>query len=119
MSTRESWNRWGRGVTVPLAVLALVCPAVAYDTGGTFARGTTILGLQIGGGSANNTEGHRTVSDISFLTAAPRVSYLFSPPSGAGSSGARSSRASKAGSSTISPPARRPRGASSSRCAII
>jgi opacity protein-like surface antigen len=84
MSTRESWNRWGRRATVALAVLALVCPAVAYDTGGAFARGITILGLQIGGGAANNTEGHRTVSDISFLTAAPRVSYLFFPPFGSG-----------------------------------
>ena len=84
MTTRESWNRWARGVAVALAVLALVCPAVAYDVGGTFARGTTILGLQIGGGAANNTEGHRTVSDISFLTAAPRVSYLVSPPFGSG-----------------------------------
>lgn len=84
MSTRESWNRWARGVTVALAVLALVCPAVAYDAGGTFARGTMILGLQIGGGAANNTEGHRTVSDISFLTAALRVSCLFFPPFGSG-----------------------------------
>lgn len=84
MSTRERWNRWARGVTVALAVLAPACPAVAYDAGGTFARGTTILGLQIGGGAANNTEGHRTVSDISFLTAAPRVSYLFFPPFGSG-----------------------------------
>ena len=81
MSTRESWNRWARGVTV---ALALVCPAVAYDAGGTFARGTMILGPQIGGRAANNTEGHRTVSDISFLTAAPRVSYLFFPPFGSG-----------------------------------
>jgi hypothetical protein len=84
MSTRESWNRWARGVTVALAVLALVCPAVAYDAGGTFARGTMILGLQIGGGATNNTEGHRTVSDISFLTAALRVSCLFFPPFGSG-----------------------------------
>jgi opacity protein-like surface antigen len=40
--------------------------------------------LQVGGGAANNVEGHRTVSDISFLTATPRVSYLFFAPFGSG-----------------------------------
>lgn len=69
---------------ITLAVLALVRPALAYDPEATFARGTTIFGLQVGGGAANNVEGHRTVSDISFLTATPRLSYLFFSPFGSG-----------------------------------
>jgi hypothetical protein len=67
-----------------MAVLSLARSAPAYDPEATFARGTTILGLQIGGGAANNVEGHRYVSDISFLTETPRLSYLFFSPFGSG-----------------------------------
>jgi hypothetical protein len=83
MSTR---NR-KRGLMVAaaaLAVLALVRPAPAYDPEVAFAKGTTIVALQVGGGAANNVEGHRTVSDISFLTATPRLSHLFFAPLGSG-----------------------------------
>jgi hypothetical protein len=76
-----------RGVSaavVMLAVLALVCPAAGFDPEATFAKGTTVFGLQVGGGVANNIEGHRTLSDISFLNAAPRVSYRFFSPFGSG-----------------------------------
>jgi hypothetical protein len=76
-----------RGVSaavVMLAVLALVCPAAGFDPEATFAKGTTIFGLQVGGGVANNIEGHRTLSDISFLNATPRVSYLLFSPFGSG-----------------------------------
>jgi opacity protein-like surface antigen len=69
---------------ITLAVLALVRPAPAFDPDATFARGTTIFGVQVGGGAANNAEGHRTVSDISFLTATPRVSHLLFSPFGSG-----------------------------------
>ena len=69
---------------VALAVLALARPAPAFDAETTFARGTTIFGLQVGGGAANNVEGHRSVSDISFLTLTPRVSHLFFSPFGSG-----------------------------------
>ena len=71
-------------VAVGLAVLAPARPAPAFDPEVAFARGTTIVGLQIGGGAANNVEGHRTVSDISFLTVTPRVSHLFFSPFGSG-----------------------------------
>jgi len=77
-------NRWGMAAVTALAVLSLARPAPAYDAEAAFAQGTTIFGLQVGGGMANNFEGHRTVSDISFITAAPRVSYLFFSPFGAG-----------------------------------
>jgi hypothetical protein len=71
-------------VVAVLAVLGLARPGLAYDPETAFARGTTIFGLQVGGGAANNVEGHRTVSDISFITATPRVSYLFFAPFGSG-----------------------------------
>jgi hypothetical protein len=71
-------------VAVALAVLASARPTPAFDVEATFARGTTIFGLQVGGGAANNVEGHRTASDISFLTATPRVSHLFFSPFGSG-----------------------------------
>jgi lipid A 3-O-deacylase len=76
-----------RGVSaavVMLAVLALVCPAAGFDPEATFAKGTMVFGLQVGGGVASNIEGHRTLTDISFLNAAPRVSYLFFSPFGSG-----------------------------------
>ena len=37
-----------------LAGLALVSPAPAYDPEAAFAKGTTVVGLQFGGGAANN-----------------------------------------------------------------
>lgn len=55
------------GAAVALAVLALVCPAPGVDAETACARGTTIFGLQAGGGAAGNVEGQRAVSDISFL----------------------------------------------------
>jgi len=67
-----------------LAVLALARPAPAYDPEVAFAKGTTIVGLQVGGGAANNVEGHRTVSDISFVNVTPRISHLFFAPFGSG-----------------------------------
>jgi opacity protein-like surface antigen len=84
MSANRSWARWTVAAVVVAAVLALVRPAPAYDAEATFAKGATVLGLQVGGGAANNVEGHRTVSDISFLTLTPRVSHLFFSPFGSG-----------------------------------
>ena len=69
---------------VTLAVLAVVCPAPAFDPEAAFARGTTIFGLQVGGGTANDIEDHRTLSDISFVNVSPRVSYLWFSPFGSG-----------------------------------
>jgi hypothetical protein len=82
---RASTN-WGRRVAAAaaLAMLAGARLAAAYDPDVTFARGTTIVGLQVGGGAANNVEGHRTPSDISFVNATPRVSHLFFSPFGSG-----------------------------------
>ena len=52
-ATRRRW-RWVE--MAALAVLSLVRPAAAFDPEATFARGTTIFGLQIGGGAGNNVE---------------------------------------------------------------
>jgi hypothetical protein len=64
--------------------LSLVPPAAAYDAEAAFAKGTTILGLQVGGGVHNNLEEYVTVSDISFVNFNPRVSHLFFAPFGSG-----------------------------------
>jgi opacity protein-like surface antigen len=77
-------GRWGWAAAAVVALLSLVRPAVALDPEVAFARGTTIFGLQVGGGAANNIEGHRTVSDISFITETPRLSHLFFAPFGSG-----------------------------------
>ena len=80
-ATRRRWEWVG---VAALAVLSLVGPAAAFDPEAAFARGTTIFGLQVGGGAVNNVEGQRTVSDISFITETPRLSYLFFDPFGSG-----------------------------------
>lgn len=84
MTIMRKGTRRGMAAVTALAVLSLARLAPAFDPEATFARGTTIFGLQAGGGAANNLEGHRTVSDISFITATPRVSHLFFSPFGAG-----------------------------------
>jgi len=84
MTTTESGRRgWWAALTM-LATLAVAPPVRAFDPETTFARGTRIFGLQVGGGAANNIEGHDTVSDISFVNVTPRVSYLFFSPFGSG-----------------------------------
>ena len=81
MSAIGNLTRWA---VVVLAVLAVVRPAAAYDPETAFAKGTTIFGLQVGGGVHNNIEEHGTVSDISFVNFTPRVSHLFFSPFGSG-----------------------------------
>ena len=76
--------RCGLVAVTAVAVLSSARPAPAYDAEAAFARGTTIFGLQIGGGAINDVEDQRTVSDISFINVTPRVSYLFFSPFGAG-----------------------------------
>ena len=74
-------REWGLAV---LMVLSLVRLAAAYDPEAAFAKGTTIFGLQVGGGVHNNIEGQREVSDISFVNFTPRISHLFFSPFGSG-----------------------------------
>jgi hypothetical protein len=74
-------RQWG---LVLLAVLSLVRPATAFDPEAAFAKGTTIFGLQVGGGVHSNIEEKAFVSDISFVNFPPRVSHLFFSPFGSG-----------------------------------
>ena len=76
--------RWGWAAVAAVALMSLARPAPGYDPEETFAKGTKIFGLQVGGGAANNVEGHREASDISFITETPRFSYLFFAPFGSG-----------------------------------
>jgi lipid A 3-O-deacylase len=67
--------------------LALLCAslspatAAAYDPDVTFARGTLITGLQVGGGKDFGLTSSEP-SDVSFVNVLPRVSYLFFDPFG-------------------------------------
>lgn len=83
-------RRWtqckGRALLGALLLLGMV-PGVAagFDADSAFAAGTTILGLQVGGGVQNNiAEDPPPISGISFLNVTPRLSYLFFPPFGSG-----------------------------------
>jgi hypothetical protein len=66
---------------------ALLCwtgAASAADPAGEYARGTKIFSLEVGGGVQNNLEGHRTISNISFVNLVPRFSVLPLDPIGPG-----------------------------------
>lgn len=67
-----------------LLAVAVAAPALAFDTEAEFAKGTTILGLQVGGGVQNNIAGDPPITGISFLTFTPRLSYLPFEPFGSG-----------------------------------
>ena len=82
--TRPS-SRVDGGAAV-LAVLLLVAgaprPCSAFDAGESFAKGTTIVSLQMGGGTQAHFE--PTISGITFLEFTPRLSYLPFQPFGSG-----------------------------------
>jgi len=54
----------------------------AFDTGEAFAKGTSVVSLQMGGGAQADIE--TLFSDITFLEFTPRVSYLPFEPLGSG-----------------------------------
>jgi hypothetical protein len=64
--------------------VAGAAPALAFDTEAEFRQGTTILGVQVGGGAQNNIAGDPPITGISFLTFTPRLSYLPFAPLGSG-----------------------------------
>jgi len=71
-----------------VALLALLLvgasPGVgaAFDAGESFAKGTAIFSLQMGGGAENKIE--TPISGITFLNVGPRLSYLPFAPFGSG-----------------------------------
>jgi len=76
-----------RGLRLSAALVALLCwagAAAAADPAGEYARGTKIFSLEVGGGVQNNVEGHRTISNISFVNLMPRFSVLPLDPIGPG-----------------------------------
>jgi Lipid A 3-O-deacylase (PagL) len=58
--------------------------AAAFDPDVEFAKGTTILGLQVGGGVQDNIGGDPPITGISFFNVIPRLSYLPFEPLGSG-----------------------------------
>jgi hypothetical protein len=70
------WIQAWAGVGALLLLGVVPGVGAAFDAGTEFARGTTILGLQVGGGAQNNVEDQRVISGISFLNFTPRLSYL-------------------------------------------
>ena len=71
---------------VPVLALRSLAPqtAAAFDADREFAKGTTILGLQVGGGVQNNILDDPSITGISFVNFTPRVSYLPLAPFGSG-----------------------------------
>jgi lipid A 3-O-deacylase len=75
----------GRALLGVLLLLGIVPGvAAAFDADSAFAVGTTIVGLQVGGGVQNNIAEDPPITGISFLNVTPRLSYLFFPPFGSG-----------------------------------
>ena len=74
----------------PLAAAALLVAAVAgaapvhAGPEEEFARGTTIVGVQVNGGAQNNIQRERSTSGITFVGVQPRLSYLPFEPFGSG-----------------------------------
>lgn len=78
---------WPSGAVAGVLLLLLTAAPVAteaVDLEAEFAKGTTIFGIQVGGGVQNNIENHPTISDISFVNFTPRLSYLPFEPFGSG-----------------------------------
>ncbi len=69
---------WG----VVAVLLSTVGVAAAADPAEEFRRGTKVFSLEVGGGLQNNVEGHRTISEISFVNVVPRFSVLPLDPLG-------------------------------------
>ena len=80
---KRAWSLWiVMGTLVLLGVVSSV--AVAFDPEAEFAKGTTIVGVQIGGGVQNNIADDSAISGISFLNVTPRLSHLPFEPFGSG-----------------------------------
>jgi hypothetical protein len=72
-----------------LALLACCAPAVraaaeTVDGETEFARRTMILAILVGGGMQNNIQSHHTISDVSFMNAGHRMTYVPFDPFGNG-----------------------------------
>lgn len=70
------------------AALALIggapAAAAAFDAAREFAKGTTVLSFQVGGGAQNNVEGHGRLSGVAFVGFLPRLTGVPLEPLGSG-----------------------------------
>ena len=81
----RGWAGALRGVIGALLLWGAVpTVAAAFEAGTAFAKGTTVLGLQAGGGAQNNIAGDPPITGISFVNVTPRLSYLPFEPFGSG-----------------------------------
>ena len=71
-------------VALAVALLGSPSSAGASDAADEFAKGTWILGLQVGGGAQNNVEDHGRNSNISFVNLTPRLTVIPFEPLGSG-----------------------------------
>jgi opacity protein-like surface antigen len=72
-----------RKAAVALALLCLgASPALAFDARETFKQGTTLLSVEVGGGSQNNLENHRVQSNLDLWYLGVRYSLLPLAPAG-------------------------------------
>ena len=80
---KRAWSPW---IVMGTLVLSGVVStgAFAFDPEAEFAKGTTIVGVQIGGGVQNNIADDSAISGISFLNVTPRLSHLPFEPFGSG-----------------------------------
>ena len=83
MEQRTGLRAWAMAGALLLSV-AVPPPAEPFDIEPEFAKGTTILGVQVGGGVQNNILGDPPITGISFLNVTPRLSYLPFEPFGSG-----------------------------------
>lgn len=80
---RGTGRRWPVTVVTLLVVVAGAAgTGAAFDAGESFAKGTRIVSLQMGGGAQADIESY--YSGITFLEVTPRLSYLPFEPFGSG-----------------------------------
>jgi lipid A 3-O-deacylase len=74
-------GRWLGGIALVLFTTGIPVSAGAYDADATFAKGTVIAGVQIGGGRDVQLQSFEP-TDVSFISLLPRLSILPSEPFG-------------------------------------
>jgi hypothetical protein len=82
---RRSTKTWCLAALMLCTFGSLVPDAVvAFDGDVAFAKGTAIVGLQVGGGVQNNLADDPSITGLAFVNLTPRLSYLPFAPFGRG-----------------------------------
>lgn len=74
--------RLGAACAIAAVVLLAVADAQAFDAAREFAKGTTIVGVQVNGGAQNNIQDEPEISGLDFVGLQARASYLPFEPFG-------------------------------------